>query len=162
MGSPAPEPEAFYVRECSAPQVSFIVMTLDIFPIVLVVDDDRGHLAILTSVLQKAGFRVVSANSALAALAALDVRGANEEISALVTDLDMPGMSGRALAAQLVTKHPKLKVLYVTAHADALFRQGRVLEAHEAFLEKPVSAQELREAVNVLLRPSSTPFRQGR
>jgi two-component system cell cycle sensor histidine kinase/response regulator CckA len=157
-------PEAFYVRECSAaPQVSFLVMTLDIFPVVLVVDDDRGQLAILASVLQNAGFRVLSANSALAALAALDVRGAaNEELAILVTDLDMPGMSGRALAAELVTKHPKLKVLYVTANADALFRQGRELEAHEAFLEKPVSAQELREAVNVLLRPSSTPFRQGR
>jgi FixJ family two-component response regulator len=103
----------------------------------------------------------MSANSALAALAALDLAGeAGAGISMLITDLDMPGMSGRALAVELVTKHPNLKVLYVTAHADALFQQGRALQAHEAFLEKPVSAQGLREAVNVLLRGSSTPFRQ--
>lgn len=60
-------------------------------------------------------------------------------------------MSGRELAAHFVAKHPMLKVLYVTANADVLFRKGRALEAHEAFLEKPVSPEGLREAVNMLL-----------
>jgi len=50
-----------------------------------------------------------------------------------------------------VTKHPALKVLYLTAHSDALFQHTHVLRPHEAFLEKPVSAHALREAVNLLL-----------
>jgi two-component system cell cycle sensor histidine kinase/response regulator CckA len=120
------------------------------FPVVLVVDDDRGQVAVVTAVLQRAGFRVLNAGSALDALEVAG--GSDEEICLLVTDLHMPGMSGQALAAELVTKHPDLKVLYLTAHADALFQQTRVLEPHEAFLEKPVSAQGLREAVNLLLQ----------
>jgi CheY-like chemotaxis protein len=122
------------------------------FPVVLVVDDDRGQVVLATSFLKKAGYRVVSASSAEQALAAIAASGAaSQAISLLVTDLDMPGMSGRTLAAQMVKTHPKLKVLYVTANADVLFQQGRELGAHEAFLEKPVSAQSLREAVNLLL-----------
>jgi CheY-like chemotaxis protein len=129
-------------------------MEMDLFPVVLVVDDDRGQVALVTSFLQKAGFRVVSAQSAEDALAALERAGeASQLISLLVTDLDMPGMSGRAFAAGLMAQRPDLKVLYVTSDAGLLFQQGRELGANEAFLEKPVSAQALREAVNLLLRP---------
>jgi CheY-like chemotaxis protein len=124
-------------------------MTLEIFPWVLVVDDDRAQVAIVTAVLAEAGFQTLSASSASAALQVSD--NADEGISLLVTDFDMPDMSGRTLAMALVTRYPKLKVLYLTAHAEALFRQTHLLEPHEAFLEKPVSASLLREAVNLLL-----------
>lgn len=128
-------------------------MSDDLFPVVLVVDDDRMQVALITSFLQKAGFRVVSASSGLVALAALEAAGeASNEISLLVTDLDMPGMSGLTFAAEMRKKHPALKVLYVTARADGLFQQGHQLQHNEAFLEKPVSPQLLREAVNLLIR----------
>ena len=133
-------------------------MTLPVFPNVLVVDDDSGQVAIVTSVLKKSGFRVLSASSGLAAL---DIAGRSQErIYLLVTDLNMPNMSGLALAAKLVIKEPELKVLYLTADANELFRQAHVLKPHEAFLEKPVSAHGLREAVYFLLRqalPTSFP-----
>ena len=132
-------------------------MNLDVFPVVLVVDDDRGQVALETAFLKRVGFRVISANSAIQALAALEIAGdASQGISLLVTDLDMPGMSGRTFAAQMMAKHPRLKVLYVTGNADELFRRGQELAAHEAFLEKPVSAEQLREAVDLLLRPPSS------
>ena len=127
-------------------------MSPDISPIVLVVDDDRGQVALLSSLLQKAGFRVVSAPSGVHAIAALKAAGeASSAISLLVTDLDMPGMSGRALAADMLKKDPRLKVLYVTGNAEGLFAPGRLLGPNEAFLEKPVSPGSLREAVNFLL-----------
>jgi two-component system cell cycle sensor histidine kinase/response regulator CckA len=133
-------------------------MTLPVFPNVLVVDDDSGQVAIVTSVLKKSGFRVLSASSGLAAL---DIAGrSHERIYLLVTDLNMPNMSGLALAAELLTREPELKVLYLTADANELFRQAHVLKPHEAFLEKPVSAHGLREAVYFLLRqalPTSFP-----
>jgi len=128
------------------------------FPVVLVVDDDRGQVVLVTSLLQKSGFRVVSASPAEQALAGLAAAGnAGEAIALLVTDLDMPGMSGRTFAAQLLARYPRLKVLYVTANADVLFQQGRELGANEAFLEKPVSARALREAVNLLLLTAPPP-----
>ncbi len=128
-------------------------MTLRVFPIVLVVDDDPGQVMFARSILEKSGFRVLSANSPADVLAALRVAGeASKGISLLVTDFEMPGMSGAALAEELLAKQPGLKVLYLTAHSDALFRKRHMLKPHEAFLEKPVSAEGLREAVNLLLR----------
>ena len=118
------------------------------------IEAQRIRVCRFTSFLQKAGFRVVSAQSAEDALAALERAGeASQLISLLVTDLDMPGMSGRSFAAGLMAQRPDLKVLYVTSDAGLLFQQGRELGANEAFLEKPVSAPALREAVNLLLRP---------
>jgi len=129
-------------------------MPSGVFQVVLVVDDDRGQIALVSSFLKKAGFRVVSADSAITALAALDVAAeASQAISLLVTDLDMPGMSGRELAARMVARDPNLKVLYVTSNPDDLFQHGKMLQPHEAFLEKPVSSELLREAVSFLLHP---------
>ena len=75
-------------------------------------------------------------------------------ISLLVTDLDMPGMTGKAFAAQMKKAYPDLKVLYVTSDPTILFQNRSELGPNEAFLEKPVSAPLLREAVNYLLRPA--------
>jgi two-component system cell cycle sensor histidine kinase/response regulator CckA len=134
-------------------------MTLDSTPVVLVVDDDRTQVALVSSVLKKAGFRVLSADSPTRTVAVLDAAGeARRGISLLVTDLDMPDMDGLTLAAELVRKHPTLKVLYITAHPDGLFKKTHELKPNEAFLEKPVSAQLLREAVNLLLREAERPF----
>jgi len=128
------------------------VGSASIFPIVLVVDDDRIQVALLSSLLQKAGFRVISAPSGDHAVAALKAAGeASNAISLLVTDLDMPGISGRQLAAGMLKQHPKLKVLYVTGNPDGLFEPGRLLGPNESFLEKPVSPGNLREAINFLL-----------
>jgi two-component system, cell cycle sensor histidine kinase and response regulator CckA len=124
----------------------------DGLPIVLVVDDDRGQVALLSAFLKQSGFRVLSAPSADAALAALAKAGdASKGISLLVTDLDMPGMNGRVFARRMRRQHPAIKVLYVTANPDDLFPPGQLLDANEAFLEKPVSRELLREAINLLM-----------
>jgi two-component system cell cycle sensor histidine kinase/response regulator CckA len=116
------------------------------------VDDDRMQVAILTALLKQAGFRVLAAPSGVAALAALDHAGnAVDAISLLVTDLDMPGMDGREFARHVKTQNPAIKVLFVTANPDGLFKAGRPLGDGEAFLEKPVTQPLLREAVNMLL-----------
>lgn len=127
-------------------------MSEDVFPIVLVVDDDRIQVTLLGSLLKRAGFRVYTAPSGDHALAAMkDAGEAISKISLLVTDLDMPGINGRQLAADMLKKHPALKVLYVTANPDGLFEPGQLLGPNESFLEKPVSPGSLREAINFLL-----------
>ena len=55
----------------------------------------------------------------------------------LVTDVVLPGMSGRALAEQLAVTHPAAKVLFISGHGDeALLRYG-IRPSDGVFLQKP-------------------------
>jgi CheY-like chemotaxis protein len=69
----------------------------------------------------------------------------------LLSDLKMPEMDGDELAARLRRSTPDLKVLYLTGYAQTLFDHRGVLWEGEAFLEKPCSPAELRQAVSLLL-----------
>jgi CheY-like chemotaxis protein len=112
-------------------------------PLVLIVDDEPALVKLGKRALESAGYRVIVAHSGVEALTA----SSGEHVQLLLTDLNMPGMSGRALATELRKSHVGLKILYLTAHADELFGLVNLLEGDEAFLEKPVTAEALRDAV---------------
>ena len=112
-------------------------------PLVLIVDDEPALVKLGKRALESAGYRVIVAHSGAEALTV----GCAERVDLLLTDLNMPGMSGRVLATELRKEHLGLKILYLTAHADELFGQLNQLEPDEAFLEKPVTGEVLRDAV---------------
>jgi two-component system, cell cycle sensor histidine kinase and response regulator CckA len=73
-------------------------------------------------------------------------------ISSLVmTDVVMPGMNGRELAAKLVSSHPHLKRLFTSGYtADVIAHHG-VLEEGVHFLQKPFSIGDLAATVRDVL-----------
>ena len=72
-------------------------------------------------------------------------------IDLLVTDVVMPGMTGRELADALRRRYPTLKVLFVSGYTDdALLKRG-VMEAREALLAKPFLPRELAARVRQIL-----------
>jgi two-component system cell cycle sensor histidine kinase/response regulator CckA len=77
--------------------------------------------------------------------------GHSGPIHLLVTDVVMPGMGGRELAEGLRTRYPGLRVLYVSGYTDdAVVRHG-IVEATDAFLQKPFTAVSLARKVRAVL-----------
>ena len=114
---------------------------------VLIVDDDPAIRRFVDAVLTDAGYETVVATDGEDAL---DQTGS---FGLLVTDLTMPRMTGDALAMTMIKKQANLKVLYLAANGDQMFKKKVTLWRGEAFLDKPATPQQLLESIEKLLEP---------
>jgi two-component system, cell cycle sensor histidine kinase and response regulator CckA len=117
-------------------------------PVVLVVDDETSIRALMSRVLQTAGYEVVIAASGAEAIARFHDM---EHCDLVLTDLMMPEMNGDELARRLRLDQPTLKVLYLTGFSDRLFAEKQLLWEDESFLDKPCSPKAVLEGVSLLL-----------
>jgi len=74
-----------------------------------------------------------------------------ENIELMVTDVIMPGMSGRELAERLQAARPNMKVLYVSGYTDNIIAERGMLPPGMAFLQKPFSPTNLAGKVREVL-----------
>jgi len=112
----------------------------------LVVDDDEILRKYLVTVLERANFRVFSADSGPHAIALSEKT--EDTIHLLLTDWDMPEMSGIALGQALKLARPAIHVMQMSGGAhDSLM----VLNYGWAFLQKPFVASKLIEMINDVL-----------
>ena len=114
---------------------------------ILLVEDDPTIAAVVTALLSERGHVVVHAAHGLTALA--ELVGAPFDVALL--DLDLPGMDGLALAAQIRQLGLRLPLLAVTARADAEARLLAEAAGFQGFLRKPVTGQLLAEAIETVL-----------
>jgi two-component system C4-dicarboxylate transport response regulator DctD len=112
-------------------------------PIVLCVDDDHKQLAMRVAVLSAAGYSVVSTTSSSEALRLCATGG----VDVLVSDFDMPGLNGAALANAVRDLVPIPIVLY-SGHVDL---PPHVRETADVFISKGEPPQALLAAVERLL-----------
>jgi two-component system cell cycle sensor histidine kinase/response regulator CckA len=122
---------------------------------ILLVEDEEAVRRLSAKVLERAGYRVLSAADGAEAIRAADVH--DGDIDLLVTDVVMPGMSGTQLAAAFRTRNPEIRVLFVSGYTpDAVLRHG-VREGELAFLQKPFSPAALASRVREVLDATSPP-----
>ena len=117
---------------------------------ILLVEDAALVRTLAREVLETAGYRVLEAASAEAALNLCEnINGTR--IDLLLTDVVMPGMSGDDMSKILLAKHPNLPVLYMSGYTDEAIVQHGVLEPGLNFLQKPFSPGALALKVREVL-----------
>jgi len=120
------------------------------FPVqVLVVDDDVTSRAAMRRLLEHCGYTVIVAEDGAEALRLLE--GTHVPVDLLVTDVQMPGMLGDALAARVREAWPELPVLFVSGeerYASLAKTQGPT-----RFLQKPFLPAEFMESVQMAIEP---------
>jgi PAS domain S-box-containing protein len=115
----------------------------------LLVEDEESVRHLVRDTLTAKGYRVVEAENGEAGMAA----AARHEgkIDLVITDVVMPGISGRELVQKLAQIRPDAKVLYLSGYTkDAIISEGTI-EHGAAFLQKPFTLQNLSRKVREVL-----------
>ena len=123
---------------------------------ILLVEDDADLRDLSRRVLTMNGYRVLPAAHGRDALRVAGEHSGSIEL--MVTDVIMPGMSGRDVADKLHESRPQIKVLYVSGYTDNIIAERGILEPGMAFLQKPFSPGHLAAKVReVLDAPAGQP-----
>ncbi|MBK6346301.1 MAG: sigma-54-dependent Fis family transcriptional regulator [Bacteroidales bacterium] len=110
---------------------------------ILAIDDDSIIRTLLTNILTKAGYEVVTASDGESGLEL----AATTNPDLVVTDFQMPGLTGLDVVTELQKTQPGLPVILLTAHGDvALTIKSIQLGAYD-FIEKPIQMQELLDVI---------------
>ena len=116
---------------------------------ILFVEDEQSVRELVTEYLTARGYQVLDAGDGVEALEIASTH--KGKIHLLITDVVMPRLSGRELAARLAATRSDLKVLYISGYTDdSVFRHG-VLEGGMAFLQKPFNLKALATKIRGIL-----------
>jgi PAS domain S-box-containing protein len=118
--------------------------------IVLVAEDDPSVRTLVKSVLERNGYRVLTAVNGLEALSL--ARSESGRIDLLLSDVIMPGMNGRALRAELILLYPKLRVLFMSGYTGDVLTGLGELDQDVAIVGKPFTPDILLQGVQKALR----------
>lgn len=119
-------------------------------PTVLVVEDEVAVRAGIRRLLEQEGYGVLEAENGAAALQLLE-RSDAEAVSLVLTDLRMPVMDGRQLAAALARRRPSLPIVFMSGFTAQLM-DLRLVSPHLAFLAKPFRNDDLLAAIKGQLK----------
>ncbi|MBM4124944.1 MAG: response regulator, partial [Nitrospira sp.] len=118
---------------------------------ILVVEDEPGVRQLILDVLRDQGYTTLEAAHGHEALClGLEHVG---PIHLLLTDMVMPGMTGREVAQQFLRLRPDVKTIYMTGYPQENVQLEEILRPGDAFLQKPFEPDQLLTTVRELLEP---------
>ncbi len=116
---------------------------------ILLVEDEEEVRELAREILTLMGYTVLAASEPAEALRISPEHSGI--IDLLVTDVVMPGMSGRQLADRLTAERPGLKVMFMSGYTDNAIVHHGVLEPGTAFVQKPFTPDSLTRKVRETL-----------
>ncbi len=120
---------------------------------ILYLEDNTELRTSMTALLEGLGYRVYSASNGATALKLFAQHGA--EFDLLISDVVMPGMSGREVIEELWKQRPAMRVIFVSGYSDNVMIAHGVGDGEFDFLSKPFTARSLARLVReVLDRPA--------
>lgn len=119
--------------------------TVGAVPLLLVVDDEPTLLLLMTKMLKRLGYRTLTAGDGLEALAV--ARERRDEITAIITDVRMPRMTGTEFISALISEGIDLPALIISGQLDAPMPTDWPAGAPRRFLAKPFEIEQLRAEV---------------
>jgi CheY-like chemotaxis protein len=120
---------------------------------ILIAEDEAALRKLTRNTLKHLGYAVLGASNGTEAI---EIAGrCNSHIDLLLTDVVMPGMSGRELAQRLALTRPDMKILYMTGYTDGAIAEHGVLEAGISILRKPFTHAQLIQSLDGIFEERS-------
>ena len=116
---------------------------------VLVVEDDVSVRSVVSRILGRSGYEIVLAASGAEALELIQTE--ERPFDMLLTDVIMPGISGKELAARLRDHQPGVRTLFMSGYTDEIIAARGILEQDAELLQKPFTGPQLLERVQEML-----------
>jgi PAS domain S-box-containing protein len=116
---------------------------------VLLVEDSEVVRMLVREILERNGYNVLEASQGSDAI--LVCSGHEGAIHLILTDVVMPGMSGRELCTRLTPLYPGVKVIYMSGYTDDAIGHNGVLDPGTAYIQKPFTPDALERKVREVL-----------
>ncbi len=116
---------------------------------ILVVEDEEGVRKMISVMLQQHGYKVITVATPQEAIELF--RNDNLKLDLVLSDIIMPGMSGREMMRVIDSVKNGVKVLYMSGYTSDIISQKGILESKVNFIQKPFDVSNLNEAIKKVL-----------
>jgi CheY-like chemotaxis protein len=116
---------------------------------VVLVEDEEMIRGLLTEVLKRAGYEVLSCAHPEEGIAVCERYPGR--IDLLLTDVVMPGMNGREMANRILETLPELSVVFMSGYTEQVLRRERQMDAPFEYLQKPFTLLALTQKLAMVL-----------
>jgi CheY-like chemotaxis protein len=116
---------------------------------IVAVEDDEAVRAFIGSAFSSTGYEVIIAGSGAEAIR--KIAAEPRKVDLLFTDIVMPGMNGRELAAHFKDMFPDIKILFASGYTSDIIVESGKIEKESHFIQKPYTAGLLGRKIRSIL-----------